>query len=83
MRVDQWVYQQPDEAWRRLTIRDTSKGKLRVDILHLRVWLWDGEKIQAKHWHLVVRREINGSKIKYSLGNAPCKDCLKPLQRLP
>lgn len=79
MRVDQWVAQQPDEAWRRLTIRDTTKGKLRVDILHQRVWLWDGKERQAKHWHLVVRREINGSKIKYSLSNAPATIAIKRL----
>jgi SRSO17 transposase len=70
VRVDQWVRQQSAEAWRRLTIRDTTKGKLRVDILHQRVWLWDGKQKQAKHWHLIVRREVKGSKIKYSLSNA-------------
>ena len=77
-RVDQWV-QQPNEAWRRLTIRDTTKGKVRVDILHQRVWLWDGKEEQAKHWHLIVRREVNGSKIKYSLSNAPINTALKRL----
>jgi SRSO17 transposase len=79
IRVDQWVQQQPDEAWRRLTIRDTTKGKLRLDILHKRVWLWDGKEKQAKHWHLIVRREVKGSKIKYSLSNAPINT---PLRRL-
>jgi len=34
MRADQWVDQPPDEAWRRLTISDTTKNKLQVDILH-------------------------------------------------
>jgi SRSO17 transposase len=79
MQVEQWVRQQPDDAWRRLTIRDTTKGKLRVDILHQRVWLWDGKEKQPKHWHLIVRREINGSKTKYSLSNAPASTALKRL----
>ena len=79
MQVHRWVQQQPAEAWRRLTIRDTTKGKLRVDILHQRVWLWDGKEKQAKHWHLIVRREVNGSKIKYSLSNAPANRTVKRL----
>jgi SRSO17 transposase len=79
IQVHEWVQQQPDEAWRRLTIRDTTKGKLRVDMLHQRVWLWDGKATQAKHWHLIVRREVNGSKIKYSLSNAPANTALKRL----
>jgi SRSO17 transposase len=79
IQVDQWVRQQPAEAWKRLTIRDTTKGKLRVDILHQCVWLWDGKEKQAKHWHLLVRREVKGSKIKYSLSNAPANTALKRL----
>ena len=79
MRVDQWVQQQPDDAWRRLTIRDTTKGKLQVDILHQRVWLWDGKEKKAKHWHLVVRREVKSSKIKYSLSNASESTAVKRL----
>ncbi len=72
LRVDQWVAQQPAEAWQRLTLRDSSRGKLRVDVLHQRVWLWDHEEVQAHCWHLVVRREVGApAKIKYSLSNAP------------
>jgi SRSO17 transposase len=79
MRVDQCVQQQPHEAWRRLTIRDTTKGKMRVNILHQRVWLWDGKQNRAKHRHLIVRSEVNGSKIKYNLSNAPANKALKRL----
>jgi len=79
MQVAQWVQQQPAEAWKTLTIRDTTKGKLRVNILHQRLWLWDGKEKQAKHWHLIVRREANSSKIKYSLSNAPAHTAVKRL----
>jgi SRSO17 transposase len=79
IRVDQWVRQQPDEAWRRVTIRDTTKGKLRVNMLHQRVWLWDGKQNHAEHWHLIVRREVKSSKIKYSLSNASAGTSLKRL----
>ncbi len=71
MRVDDWTRQQPITAWQSVTLRDGTKGPLRVDILHQRVWLWDGEEAQAQLWHLIVRREIDDpTEIKYSLSNA-------------
>jgi SRSO17 transposase len=55
-------------------LRDSSKGKLRVEILHRRIWLWDGKEAQAHQWHLLVRREIDSPEtIKYTLLNAPAE----------
>jgi SRSO17 transposase len=79
IRVDKWAAQQPEENWQRIHVRDTTKGKLLVDILHKRVWLWDGEEPHAHCWHLIVRREVKSKEIKYSLSNAP-EDT--PLKRL-
>jgi SRSO17 transposase len=79
IRVDKWAAQQPEENWQRIHVRDTTKGKLLVDILHKRVWLWDGEEPHAHCWHLIVRREVKNKKTKYSLSNAP-EDT--PLKRL-
>ena len=71
VRVDAWTKAQPATAWIRLTLRDCTKGELRVEVLHRRVWLWDGKEVQARHWHLIVRREIKArDEIKYSLSNA-------------
>jgi len=73
-RVDQWVGEQPQADWQRMTLRDSSKGKLRVEILHRRVWLWDAKEAQAHQWHLLVRREIDSPEtIKYTLSNAPAE----------
>ena len=73
-RVDQCVSEQPEADWQRMTLRDSSKGKLRVEILHRRVWLWDGKEAQAHQWHLLVRREIDSPEtIKYTLSNAPAE----------
>ena len=72
VRVDHWAQQQPATAWQPVTLRDGTKGPLRVEILHRRVWLWDGQEPQARPWHLIVRREIDTpTEIKYSLSNAP------------
>jgi len=72
VRVDEWVKSQPPSAWQRTTLRGSSKGKLRIDLLHRRVWLWDRKDRQARCWHLLVRREVKRpEEIKYSLSNAP------------
>jgi len=79
IRADRWAAQQPVEAWQRMKVRDTTKGKLLIDALHKRIWLWDGEELKAKCWHLVIRREVKANKIKYSLSNAPENTSLKRL----
>lgn len=70
--VEAWAASQPEEAWRRIATRDSSKGKLMVDILTRRVWVWNRDERTARQWHLVVRREVSArDTIKYSLSNAP------------
>ena len=62
------------EDWTRCILRDSTRGPLRVDIAHRRVWAWDGEEAKARCWHLIVRREVESPKtIKYSLSNAPAE----------
>ena len=66
--------------WTRCALRESTRGPLRVDIAHRRVWVWDGEEATARCWHLLARREIGApKKIKYSLSNAPADT---PLERL-
>ena len=79
IRVDEWAEKQPDDRWQRTYVRNTIKGKLLVDILHQRVWLWDGEEPEAHCWHLIVRREVGGNKVKYSLCNAPASTSVRRL----
>jgi len=80
VRVDQWLARQPSTAWRRVKLRDSNRGKLTVEVLSQRVWLWDGEEAAAHCWHLIVRREIGArEEIKFTLSNAPAET---PLERL-
>lgn len=80
VRVNQWILQQSEDKWQRISLRDSTKGKLIVDIIHERVWLWDSQEAVARQWHLIVRREI-GSKgtLKYSLSNTPSETSTKEL----
>jgi SRSO17 transposase len=74
IRVDVWAQQQPPSAWQLVTVRDTTRGWLRVKVLHRRVWLWDGEEPTAHCWHLLVRQPTSSHpETKYSLSNAPEK----------
>jgi SRSO17 transposase len=58
--------------WTRCILRDSTRGELRVDIAHRRVWLWNSEEATARCWHLIVRREVESPKtIKYTVCNAP------------
>src|SRR5277367_2321070 len=62
----------PAEDWTRCFLRNCTRGQLRVDITHRRVWLWNGKEEQPRCWHLIIRREVGSVKtIKYSLSNAP------------
>ncbi len=79
-RVDKVVEAEPDDAWKRIKVRETTKGWLIVDILHKIVWLWDDEEEEARLWNLVVRREVDSpNEIKYSLSNAALGTSLKRL----
>jgi SRSO17 transposase len=66
--------------WTRCVLRDSTRGQLRVDIAHQRIWVWDGEEAAPRCWHLIVRREVGSpNTIKYTLSNAPADT---PLLRL-
>jgi hypothetical protein len=72
VRVDQWAATQPEADWKKVVLRESTKGTLTVEVLHRRVWLWDGKEPSAHCWHLIVRREIGSPlEVKYSLSNAP------------
>jgi SRSO17 transposase len=71
VRVDEWMRGRPASAWRKVSVRGTTKGMLYVEILHHVVWLSDGREEEAKQWRLLVRREVaRPEKITYVLSNA-------------
>lgn len=65
-------------------MRDSTRGKLIVEALSQRVWLWDGEEAAAQCWHVIVRREIAArDEIKFTLSNAAAEtplECLAVMQ---
>jgi SRSO17 transposase len=72
LRVDLWAAAQPPEAWQRLRLREGEQGPLSAEYLHTPVFVWDGSELQARCWHLLVRREVGATEIShYCLSNAP------------
>jgi hypothetical protein len=81
-RVDEWAAEQPAGAWQEVTTREGTRGAIRYEVLHARVWI-DAGKEPQRQWHLLVRREIETPcKIKYTLSNAPADMPLKQLSRI-
>ena len=79
-RVDEWVAEQPATAWQEVTTREGTRGAIRYEVLHARVWIDAGRKQPPRLWHLLVRREIDTPrKIKYTLSNAPADTPLEQL----
>jgi SRSO17 transposase len=68
MRADAWAAAQRADAWRRIEMRHGTKGPMKVEALHGRVWLYQRGDEHAYQWHLVVTRQPN--RLKYSLSNA-------------
>jgi hypothetical protein len=82
-RVDDWVKAQPSEAWQPVTVRPGTKGELRVEALHARVWVWDNAEPKARCWHVIATRELGSLQtMKYTLSNAAAETSLERLVRM-
>ena len=77
-----WAAKPSASAWGRLSIRDGGKGEVMADYLTQRVWVWHGEAPSASRWPLLVRREIDGTKLKFGLSNAKPSASLRRLAEM-
>ena len=80
--VTAWAAAQAASQWRRLAVREGEKGDVVADYLTSRVWLWDGTEKRARCWHLLVRREVDGSKLKFCLSNTKPAASLRRLAEM-
>lgn len=77
--VTAWAAAQPASRWCRLSVREGEKGEVVADYLKQRVWLWDGAEKRAHCWYLLVRREVDGAKLKFCLSNTKPEASLRRL----
>jgi SRSO17 transposase len=57
--------------YKKIKIRETTKGSLHLLVWRKRVWLWDGLEKEAKCWWLVVTINCKDNEIKAFISNAP------------
>lgn len=70
----------PRNHWRRVTLRNTPRGELKVLYCRLEVYVWDGESDKARCWQLIDTQSLGKNEdLKISLTNA--SQCT-PLKRL-
>lgn len=78
-RVDTWAEAEPATSWRKLWVRHATRGELRIEALHRRVWVRENQT-SARCWHLIATREVGDPKTtKYSFSNAPVDTSLQRL----
>jgi SRSO17 transposase len=70
----------PAGIWKTKTLRDTTRGGLKVRIYSPPVYVWDGESERAKCWTLIVTKSLGSNPdTKISLTNAPKQTTLRRL----
>ena len=71
------------QRWKKVTLRDTTRGVLMVRICQLQVYVWDGESEKVKRWTLIVSKSLgNNPDTKISLANTPKHTTLRRLGRM-
>lgn len=69
LRVDEWLSSQPETSWRRVVVRDTTKGVLVVEAIDRKMWVRKANSFVQ--WRLFIRREVaNPEEISFSITNA-------------
>ena len=58
------------DAWSTVTVRETTKGTLRLRAYRQRIYTWDGEEKHARKWWLALTVDQKTNEKKYILCNA-------------
>lgn len=77
--VTAWAHAQPPARWRRLSVREGEKGEVVADYLKQRCGCGMAPSSERAAGILLVRREIDGTKLKFCLSNAKPEASLRRL----
>jgi len=70
----------PSRSWKTVTLRETTRGTLRVRIYSRKVYVWNDETEKVKRWTLVATKTLDKNPdTKVSLTNTPKHTTLKRL----
>lgn len=71
-KVEDWVAVQRGDAWKTITVRDSTKGKLVFEFMETAIWIKTGHETALRRVRLIARRNLNTKdEPKYSVTNAP------------
>jgi SRSO17 transposase len=70
IRLDQYEINLQETDWKKVKVRKTAKGWLKLKV-HVRdVWIWDGKEKHARRRTLIITKTMNNKpKVKYSFSN--------------
>jgi SRSO17 transposase len=70
IRLDNLIQNIADNQWKKEEIRDTTKGKLYLNVYKQEVWTWDRKEARARKRTLIITKTTEKKpKIKYSFSN--------------
>jgi len=58
-----------EHQWLTVSVRESTKGTLKLKSFRKKVWLWDGDEKKARQWWLVIVK-YNDNEIKAFISNA-------------
>lgn len=71
IKANDWAQSKFPKEWKKIVVREGSKGKVIYEYIRRRVWLWQEGSNRAFQWWLIIRRDPETKKdYKYTLSNA-------------
>jgi SRSO17 transposase len=67
--------------WKKVQVRESTKGMITVEAIALRVWIWNGREQNARRCWAVCAIDPNDGRRRYFLSNAPATASLALLVR--
>jgi len=83
VRIDQWCKSLSKSAWKKITIREGTKGALCYEVTTKSIWVWEQDTDRCYKWIVIVRRDpFTKSDLKYSFCNAASNPGLERLAHM-
>jgi len=67
--VEEFVQACSTKDWRLYSVRQTTRGSLKLRVLRKSVYVWDKQSGQGRRYELLVTENLDGQDRKYSLTN--------------
>jgi SRSO17 transposase len=79
IKVKDWLIKRNEKEWKLHVIRKGTKGKITVKLLQKTIWVWDRKSETCFQWHIICRKNLDGTDLKLSLSNASPKTSARKL----